>query len=100
MQPGQVLNLLTTDPLLPDSLCRSLDRTASGLASIGSGPDARNSGAVARLAGRMAALIHYEWPDSEDRHELLRQVLEHCRELHHLVTATYFEYPVEGFPMR
>jgi uncharacterized alpha-E superfamily protein len=48
----------------------------------------------------MAALIHYEWPDSEDRHELLRQVLEHCRELHHLVTATYFEYPVEGFPMR
>ncbi len=100
VQPSQVLNLLTTDPLLPDSLCRSLDRTASGLASIGPGPDARNSGAVARLAGRIAALIHYEWPDSEDRHELLRQVLEHCRELHHLVTATYFEYPVEGFPMR
>ena len=43
VQPSQVLNLLTTDPLLPDSLCRSLDRTASGLASIGPGPDARTA---------------------------------------------------------
>ena len=100
VQPSQVLNLLTTDPLLPDSLCRSLDRTASGLASIGPGPDARASGAVTRLAGRMAALIHYDWPDREDRHELLRQVREYCRELHHLVTAVYFAYPVEDFPVR
>ena len=100
VRPSQVLNLLATDPLLPDSLCRSLDRTASGLASIGPGPDARASGAVTRLAGRMAALIHYDWPDREDRYGLLWQVREHCRELHHLVTATYFEYPVDDFPMR
>ena len=100
VQPSQVLNLLTTDPLLPDSLCRSLDRTASGLASIGPGPDAKASGAVTRLAGRMAALIHYDWPDREDHHELLRQVREHCRELHHLVTVAYFDYPVEDYPGR
>ena len=100
VQPGQVLNLLTTDPLVPDSLCRSLDRTASDLASIGPGPNAKASGAVTRLAGRMAALIRYDWPDSEDRHQLLRQVRQYCRELHHLMTAAYFEYPVEDFPGR
>ena len=100
VEPGQVLNLLATDPLLPDSLCRSLDRTVSGLDSIGPGPDARSSGAARRLAGRMTALIHYDWPDSEDRNELLRHVREYGRELHHLITAAYFDYPVEDFPGR
>ncbi len=98
--PSQVLDLLATDPLLPDSLCRSLDRTASDLASIGPGPNTKASGAARRLAGRMAALIHYEWPDREDRHEVLRQMREYCRELHHLVTVAYFDYPVEDFPGR
>ena len=100
VQPYQVLDLLATDSLLPDSLCRSLDRTASDLASIGRGPDAKSSGAAQRLAGRTAALIHYEWPDREDREALLRQVRDYCRELHHLVTAAYFDYPVEDFPSR
>ena len=100
VEPSQVLNLLTTDPLLPDSLCRSLDRTASNLASIGPGPDAKASGAARRLAGRMSALIQYDWPDREDRPELLRQVREYCRELHYLVTTAYFEYQVEDFPER
>ena len=100
VEPSQVLNLLTTDPLLPDSLCRSLDRTASNLASIGPGPDAKASGAARRLAGRMSALIQYDWPDREDRLELLRQVREYCRELHYLVTTAFFEYPVEDFPER
>ena len=100
VKPDQVLDLLATDSLLPDSLCRSLDRAASDLRSIGRGPDARSSGAAQRLAGRTAALIHYEWPDREDRRELLMQVREYCRDLHFLVTAAYFDYPVEDFPTR
>ena len=98
VEPGQVLDLLATDPLLPDSLCRSLDRTASDLVSIGPGPNAKASGAASRLAGRTAALIHYDWPDREDRYELLEQVREYCQELHHLVTAAYFDYAVDDFP--
>ena len=39
VQPGQVLNLLATDPLLPDSLCRSLDMAAAELTAIGPGPN-------------------------------------------------------------
>ena len=98
VQPGQVLNLLATDPLLPDSLCRSLDMAAAELTAIGPGPNARSSGAAQRMASRLGALIHYDWPDREDRAGLLRQVDEYCREIHQLVTVTYFDYPIEGFP--
>ena len=77
-----------------------MDRTVSDLDSIGPGPDARSSGAAKRLAGRMAALIHYDWPDSKNRRELLCQVREYSRELHHLIAAAYFEYPVEDSPGR
>ena len=100
VQPSQALDLLVTDPLLPDSLCRSLDMAVGELAAIGAGPDAHSSGAARRLAGRLAALIHYEWPDREDREALLRQVNEHCRELHNLLTAAYFDYPIEDSPKR
>lgn len=100
VHPDKVLDLLATDPLLPDSLCRSLDRAVSDIASIGPGPNAKVSGAAQRLAGRTAALIHYEWPDREDRFELLQRVREYCRELHQLVTATYFDYSVDDLPSR
>ena len=100
VQPGQVLNLLATDPLLPGSVCSSLDSTVSYLASIGPGPNPKADGAASRLAGRMAALIHYEWSYEEDHHDLLRQIREYCRELHDLVTTAYFDYPVEDFPGR
>ena len=95
-----VLDLLVTDPLLPDSLCRSLDRAAEEIAAIGPGPDARSSEAARRLAGRLGAIIHYQWPDQQDRHTLLEQVRAHCYELHDRVTAAYFDYPVEDAPLR
>ena len=95
-----VLDLLVTDPLLPDSLCRSLDRAAEEIAAIGPGPDARSSEAARRLAGRLGAIIHYQWPDQQDRHTLLEQVRVHCYELHDRVTAAYFDYPVEDAPLR
>ncbi len=98
VNPGQALDLLATDPRLPDSLCRSLDRTASDLESVGPGPDAKVSAAAMRLAGRTAALIRYQWPDGEDRHELLLQARDQCRELHSLVAAAYFDYAAENFP--
>ena len=100
VQPGRALDLLATDPMLPDSLCRSLDITAAELSSISPGPDPHSLGAAQRLAGRMGALVHSDWPDREDREGLLRQVSDYSLELHHLVTATYFDYPIEGFPVR
>ena len=100
IQGDRVLDLLVTDPLLPGSLCRALDSLAEELAASGSGPGARAGAAAGRLAGRLCALIRYEWPDREDREVLLAKVGEHCRNLHDLVTAAFFEYAVEDSPVR
>ena len=96
----EVLELLATDPMLPDSLCHSLDMVAAELGALGPGPDATASADASRLSGRMAAMVRYEWPDREDHEELLRQVLGHGRALHDLVSSAYFEYPVEDFRAR
>ena len=100
VRPRQVIDLLAMDSMLPDSLSRSLDRVVSGLDELGPGPDERASADASRLAGRMAALVRYDWPDREDSAELLRQVREQGRELHHLVASAYFDYPVEDFRAR
>ena len=100
VQPRQVLDLLVTEPRLPDSLCRSVDRAAEEIAAIGPGPDARSSGAVQRLAGRIGAVIHHQWPDHDDCHELLEQVHADCFALHDQVSAAYFDYAIEDAPLR
>ena len=99
VQPAHVLDLLVTDPLLPDSLCQSLDVAGAELDAIGPGPSADSSGATRRLAGRLGSIIHYEWPDLEEREETLRAMGAFCRDLHDLITQTYFDYPVEDSPM-
>ena len=117
VEPERVLDLLVTDALLPGSLCHALDGAAVELAALGPGPHADSSAAVQRSAKRLtshyewpdgedreelllAGLIHSEWPDGEDREELLLQVDEHCRNLHQLVADTYFDYPVAGLSGR
>ena len=100
VRPDQALDLLATDHQLPDSLSRSVATAEEELAAIASGPNARSTGMARRLAGRLSALIYYEWPDREDREVQLRQVSEHCRRLHEFVTATYFEYSIEDTPVR
>ena len=100
VQSGQVLDLLVTDPLIPRSLSRTLDMMAANLASLGDGSDERSGGEAQRLAGRLGALVHYEWPDTEGRRKLLKRVREYCRDLHSLINSAYFEYAVEDFPVR
>ena len=96
--PGQVLDLLVTDQLLPSSLCRSLDIAGSEMAAIGPGPDARVSDTARRLAGRLSGLVHYEWPDREDREALLKQVNQYSEDFHDLVTEIYFNYSADYLP--
>ena len=96
--PEQVLDLLVGDPLLPESLSRSINLVASEIDVIGRGPRRHSSRAVQRLTGRLSSIINNEWPDRDDRVEMLREVSEFCGELHYLVTAAYFEYPVQDRP--
>ena len=130
VRPDRVLDLLVTDPQLPGSLYRSLESLASELGAIGPGPDVRSGAAAARLAGRLCALIRYEWPDRADRADrvdrpdradrvdrpdradrpdrvdrpdrapLLPQVREHCFKLHDLVNAAYIDYHPGDAPVR
>ena len=94
----RVLDLLVSDPLLPDSLSRSINLITAEIDVIGRGPRRHSSRAVQRLTGRLASMINNEWPDSEEREGLLREVSEFCGELHFLVTAAYFEYPIQERP--
>ena len=100
VRPDRVLDLLVADPLLPGSLHRSLETLAAELAALGPSPNARAGAAAARLAGRLCALVRYEWPDHRDRLTLLSQAREHCFKLHDLVNAAYVEYDLEDAPIR
>ena len=95
VQPHRVLDLLVSDPLLPESLCRSLNLVESEVETIGRGPRRHSNRAIHRLTGRLSVLINYDWPDREDRIPLLHEVAEYCDELHLLITAAYFEYPIQ-----
>ena len=96
--PGQVLDLLVSDPLLPESLARSVNLITSEIDTIGKGPRRHSSRAVQRLTGRLSSVLNNEWPDHENHIALLREVNEYLSELHFLVTAAYFEYPVQEQP--
>ena len=90
--PDQALDLLATDPLLPDSIGHSVDRVSDELAAVGSGIDDGAVAAAGRLAGRLSGLVHHQWPDSDDHPALLSQAVRECRRLHELVTAAYFSH--------
>ena len=93
--PDRVMDLLVSDPLLPESLGRSLALIASEISAIGSGPYSRSGRALQRLVGRLSSMINYEWPDEEERVALLREILAGADELHNLITAAYFDYPIQ-----
>ena len=95
VKPESVIELLSTDILLPGSLTRSLDMALYEISAIGSGPDERSSGNVKELAGSLASTIH-NWKDQPDKRTLLARVNADCRELHQLVNQTYFDYSSEN----
>ena len=99
VEPDHVLDLLATDVSLPGSLCCSLDGVAEELAAIAPSPGSPAADAAQRLAGRVCALVRYEWPDRQDRDAVLQQVGDHCRRLHDLVTAAYIDYSIDDAPI-
>ena len=92
VRAGRVLDLLVADPQLPSSLHRSVGRAAEELSGFGPPPDEGAGAAARRHAGRLGALVDYDWPDREDSVTFLQQVGGYCRTLHDLVASTYFHY--------
>ena len=98
IQPDLVLDLLVTDPRVPESLLRSVDRTTQELASLSDGPNPSTTGALRRLAGRLGALLRYDWPDTDDREAVLIQASTYSRQLHNLLSESFFDYAIQGMP--
>lgn len=98
VERADAMTMLVTDPLLPNSLARLFGQASDYLAAVGPGAGARASGRAERLAGRLHAMVFYEWPDTDDHDGFLRRMDTYCRELHELVTAAWFDYAVEDAP--
>ena len=98
VRPEPVIDLLATDPLLPDSLYRSLEIAAAQVSEISPGPNPDANAAVRRAAGRLCAILLYVWPEEIDRRSMLERVREHCRELHQLTANAWFDYSSAGPP--
>lgn len=100
VDPHPVLDVLATDNQLPNSLSRTLGHIEEALDALGPGPDTGASGELRRLAGRVTALVKYEWDGRRNPEPLLREIGQHCRDIHDLIAATYFDYPVHDSPQR
>ena len=104
IEPDRVLGLLVTNPQLPDSLSLSVSVLCEELTAVGPGPDAEATARTRSQAEYLRQLVGIEWPGGTDGHTLLRRVRDGCRQLHDLVTKTYFDYPVlapgNGMPGR
>ena len=94
----QVLDLLVNDSMLPRSLRRSIDQMSAQLDGLKSGPDPASNAAVRQAEIRLNNLVNQDLTPQGNRAALLRRVNERCRELHQLVSASYFSYPLESQP--
>ena len=94
IEPDRVLGLLVTNPQLPDSLRLSVAGLCGELAAIGPGPDTEATARTRSQAEYLRQLVGVEWPGGAEGHTLLWKIADGCRQLHDLVTKTYFDYPV------
>ncbi len=100
-QPGRVIDLLVSDPLLAHSVRFALDRISAALDAVG---EHRPMAAeAARRVGRVVAVLEYDWrwDDPEgDRttRAMLKEILGACRQLDGDIDASYFNYGIEDGP--
>ena len=74
INPEMVLNMLVTNEKLPCSLIYAVEHVNERIRNLGVAPGAKSSALAGRFAGRLGALIKYEWPDTNDRRRMLNLV--------------------------
>lgn len=94
IEPDRVLGLLVTNPQLPDSLSLSVSQLCTELTAVGPGPDAEATARTRSQGEYLRQLVGTRWPGGNDGHTLLERIRSGCRQLHHLITETFFDYPV------
>ena len=98
VQPGQVLDLIVTDELLPCSVRRSLDMAASVLDAVGSGPAPGSSREASALSASLCELVRDGRNDVAAWQPVLDRVHTDSKKLHQHVMDAYIDYPLEISP--
>ena len=95
---GRVLDLLVSNPQLPDSLSMSVLGLHRELSAVGQGPDRTATSQARSQVDLMSDLLRTVWPSTMDPGALFAEFRNAGRRLHELVTETYFDYPVATRP--
>ena len=98
VQPGQVLDLLVTDGLLPASVRRSADAAAAVLRAIGHGPVPDSSESALELGDALCERVTAHRNNVAAWHPVLDQVQIDSKRLHRQVMDAYIDYPLEILP--
>lgn len=91
---NRVLDLLVSNPQLPDSLSMAVLGLHRELSAIGYGPDLTATSQARIQADHLSDLLRTAWPGTADPEGLFAEFRNAIRRLHDLVTETYFDYPV------
>ncbi|MXY77217.1 MAG: alpha-E domain-containing protein [Acidimicrobiia bacterium] len=100
VDPNRVLELIVSNPQLPDSLSMSVLGLHRELSAIGQGPDRTATSQARTQADHLSDLLRSAWPGTADPEGLFAEFRDAIRRLHDLVTETYFDYPVMARPPR
>ena len=100
VQPGQVLDLIVTDALLPGSMRRSLEAIVSVLDAIGSGPSPDGSAEAAALGASLCAVVRDGRNDVAAWRPALERVNGNSRKLHQQIMDAFIAYPQESLSER
>ena len=92
MNPDQVCRLLVTDPLLPGSLAKSVDRFQDKVEHIGEGPSAISREALLMKTKEVSKQVSTDWPQQGGRSESLQAIQQLALTLNGLVYDAYFSY--------
>lgn len=99
VRPGQVLDLIVTDRLLPCSVRRSLDTVASVLGAIGPGPAQGADREASARSASLCALVREGRDDVGAWNAVLDRVYADSRRLHRHIMDAYVDYPLASAPV-
>jgi uncharacterized alpha-E superfamily protein len=99
LQPARIAAFLLLNPEFPHSVRFAAARVQTALATIASVTNARKSGQIERIAGKLRATFEYAQIDEligEALQPFLRDTQRQYQQLHALLHDVYFEPPIEA----
>ena len=96
INPDQVLNMLVTNKRLPSSLIYAIDHINERIRNLDEAPGAKSRELAGRFAGRLSALIKYEWPDTNDHWRMLNLIENIASRLNDHIMNAWFVYEFDA----